>query len=70
MILDGSGEAGLSDSGADKLIIENFFVSDANRQYKVICDGSVFGITDFEVHAGHCMELPEVIICWDLMADV
>ena len=47
MILDGSGEAGLSDSGADKLIIENFFVSDANRQYKVICDGSVFGITDF-----------------------
>lgn len=47
MILDGSGEAGLRDSGADKLIIENFFVSDANRQYKVICDGSVFGITDF-----------------------
>lgn len=40
LVLDGSGEAGLNDDSADKIVLEGFFAAEANRQYYISFDGS------------------------------
>lgn len=45
LVLDGSGEAGLYDDAADKIVLEGFFTSEENRQYYLSFDGSGYYAT-------------------------
>lgn len=38
VVLDGSGELGLYDDSADKIVIEGFYISDEDRQYYITFD--------------------------------
>lgn len=46
IIFADSSEEGLYDDSVDKIIIENFFVSDANRNYTLACRDAIISITD------------------------
>lgn len=39
LVLDGSGEAGLNDDSVDKIIIENFYVSENSRNFYLLFNG-------------------------------
>ncbi len=46
IVLDGSGEEGLNDDTADKIIIENFYTGEANRNFCLSFDGVIIHATD------------------------
>ncbi|MBQ3512401.1 MAG: calcium-binding protein [Lachnospiraceae bacterium] len=45
LVLDGSGEAGLYDDSVDKIILEGFYTSEANRQYDISFNGIRYNAT-------------------------
>lgn len=45
LVLDGSGEEGLYNDSADKIVIEGFFTSEANRNYSISFSGSKYNAT-------------------------
>lgn len=46
LVLDGSGEKGLNDDNADKIVIENFFTSENNRNFYLLFNGARIHATD------------------------
>lgn len=46
IIFDGSGEAGINDNNADKIIIENFFTSENSRNFYLLFNGARIHATD------------------------
>lgn len=45
LVLDGSGEEGLYNDSTDKIVIEGFFTSEANRNYSISFSGSKYNAT-------------------------